>query len=171
MSSCINCFLGLHISCVMVIDVTFFVMLGEGTFLTVQKKDIRASKDWDGSKWVDIKTKPEILLHIPSVRTGTKLSSPKVELSESEIRKTSSPVVIDGGRGMLDLATSIDCLKIATESTKSGDRPFVNNRVGTNNFSGNYNTDAGKEDKSDLEKDLCPVTKKREATESVKVTI
>lgn len=144
---------------------------GEGRFLTVQKKDIRASKDWDGSKWVDIKTKPEILLHIPSVRTGTKLSSPKVELSRSEIRKTTNPVVIDGGLGMLDLATSIDHLKIATESTKSGDHTFVNNKFGTNNFSGNNNTDAGKKDKSGLEKDLCLVTKKREVAESVKVTI
>ncbi|XP_052201341.1 uncharacterized protein LOC127807495 isoform X2 [Diospyros lotus] len=33
---------------------------GEDRFLTLQRKNIRTSRDWVGKKWVDIKTKPDI---------------------------------------------------------------------------------------------------------------
>ncbi|KAI3456571.1 hypothetical protein Pfo_013234 [Paulownia fortunei] len=34
---------------------------GEKKFLTVERKDIRVSKDWIDNKWVDVKAKPDIL--------------------------------------------------------------------------------------------------------------
>ncbi|XP_024022152.1 uncharacterized protein LOC21393879 [Morus notabilis] len=122
----------------------------EKRFLTFQKKDIRASKDWDGSRWVDTKTKPEILLHIPlNVSSSTKLSSASAVMCGSEIHKTSNPEVIDGrGKGLLDLASSIDRLKIVMDSTNSGIRPFINNKFEVNNLSGNKNANAGNGDKS-----------------------
>ena len=32
----------------------FCYCLGEDKFLTVTREDVRASKDWDGNKWVDV---------------------------------------------------------------------------------------------------------------------
>ncbi|KAJ0017442.1 hypothetical protein Pint_09464 [Pistacia integerrima] len=37
---------------------------GEDKFLTVQKKDVRTSKDWVGDKWVDVMANPDILSYI-----------------------------------------------------------------------------------------------------------
>lgn len=45
----------------------FFVILGEDKFLTVQKKDVRTSKDWVGDKWVDVMANPDILSYISAI--------------------------------------------------------------------------------------------------------
>ena len=41
-------------------------MLGENLCLTVQRKDIRISRDWVGDCWIDIDPKPEILSLVSS---------------------------------------------------------------------------------------------------------
>lgn len=42
------------------------MMLGENLCLTVQRKDLRISRDWVGDSWVDIDPKPEILSFVSS---------------------------------------------------------------------------------------------------------
>ncbi|KAI3466501.1 hypothetical protein Pfo_023164 [Paulownia fortunei] len=47
---------------------------GENRFLTVAKKNIRVSRDWIDSKWVNIKAKPDILSFLSSIfSVGPKL--------------------------------------------------------------------------------------------------
>ena len=123
--------------------------------MNIQKKMIRASKDWFGSRWVDIKPMPDILLHIPeNVMPRKKLSITTAEISGSEVRRTRSEVVNEGGQGFRDLATSIDLLKIV-ESTKS--------KVVASYLNGDTNADAGSDDKSGLEEGLSPVQEKNAA--------
>ncbi|XP_044496948.1 uncharacterized protein LOC123219208 isoform X2 [Mangifera indica] len=42
-------------------DVLQVYLPGEDKFLTVQKKDVRTSKDWVGDKWVEVMVNPDIL--------------------------------------------------------------------------------------------------------------
>lgn len=43
----------------------FSVILGEGKLLTFEKKNLRTSRDWVGNKWVELKSKPDILHCVP----------------------------------------------------------------------------------------------------------
>ncbi|XP_004295325.1 PREDICTED: uncharacterized protein LOC101315321 isoform X2 [Fragaria vesca subsp. vesca] len=50
---------------------------GEDKLLTFQRQNIRASRDWVDNKWVDIKARPDILLHISeNVRCSIKIMTP-----------------------------------------------------------------------------------------------
>ncbi|XP_020995602.1 uncharacterized protein LOC107482911 isoform X1 [Arachis duranensis] len=59
---------------------------GEERLLTVQKKDIRISRDWVDNRWVDIAGKPNICSHLPSnvsSRVGLSANSAVVDGSVS----------------------------------------------------------------------------------------
>ncbi|PON38113.1 Agenet domain containing protein [Parasponia andersonii] len=131
---------------------------GEERFLTIQKKKIRASKDWDGSSWVDIKARPDILLYIPeNLSPSTKVSTGTTKLCGSEVDRIAKHEVVDeDGKGLRDFATSVELLKIARGSN-SIYCPLSNYKVETNNFGAYADADAGNEDGSGLEEDLCPV--------------
>lgn len=151
----------------MVIKLSFFVISGEERFLPVEKKNIRASKDWDGSSWVEIKARPDILLYIPeNIDTSTKVSTGTAELFGSEVHKTPKHDVVEAGKGLHDLAASVELLKIATDSN-SINCPFSNDEVETNNINANTDGNAGSDAKSGSEEDLCPVSEKSEAAEAM----
>ncbi|XP_062088120.1 uncharacterized protein LOC133794752 [Humulus lupulus] len=138
---------------------------GEGRFLTIQKKKIRASKDWDGSSWVIIKARPDILLCIPENISPsiTKVSKVTAELLGSELDCTPKHEAFDGpdGKGLHDLTESVEIQKSLAYSN-SISCPSGIDKVETNNFSANNNADFGNE--SGLEKDLChPKYEKSEA--------
>jgi len=40
------------------------MLLGEGKFLTVPRKNVRSSRDWVDNRWVDVMAKPDILHHL-----------------------------------------------------------------------------------------------------------
>ncbi|KAF5943464.1 hypothetical protein HYC85_017541 [Camellia sinensis] len=44
---------------------------GEDRCLTLQRKNIRTSRDWIANRWVDIKAKPDILSYISSINSPT----------------------------------------------------------------------------------------------------
>ncbi|KAL6520467.1 hypothetical protein OROHE_017055 [Orobanche hederae] len=57
---------------------------GEHKFLTVERKDIRVSKDWIGNQWADVKVKPDILSSITSsLNPLPKLPLPRVDSTSS----------------------------------------------------------------------------------------
>ncbi|KAL5574897.1 hypothetical protein UlMin_016596 [Ulmus minor] len=108
---------------------------GEERFLTVQKNNLRASKDWDGSKWIDVKARPDILLYISgNVSLSKKFSifSATAEASGSKVHRAEA---IEGGQELPDLATSLDLLKIVTASTSKN--PDTRTEGKTNNFTRN----------------------------------
>lgn len=51
------------------------MILGEDSFLKLQRKNVRISRDWVGNRWVDIKVKPDILSYLSErVSSSLKLS-------------------------------------------------------------------------------------------------
>lgn len=66
--------------CLLVILVNDLILcdyLGEDKFLSVQRQDVRTSKDWVGNKWVDVKGNPNILSNISAnIRPSSMLSVP-----------------------------------------------------------------------------------------------
>ncbi|XP_010545273.1 PREDICTED: uncharacterized protein LOC104817702 [Tarenaya hassleriana] len=66
---------------------------GESLFLTIHKRDVRISRDWVGSSWVDINPKPEILLSIVSSAVSPEA---KVSMSStlSKYAKPDEPVAV-----------------------------------------------------------------------------
>lgn len=118
--------------------------------MTFHKKDIRASKDWIGNKWIDLKAKPDILLFLSeNVSPSLKLD----EVCESKVNMISKPDIIGGGQGLADLITSIDLLENVKDSNpKKGSH--VNNGDETNNSNGSNSgiddANGGNEEKSFL---------------------
>ncbi|KAM6601885.1 hypothetical protein CsatA_021494 [Cannabis sativa] len=141
---------------------------GEGKLLTIQKKKIRASKDWDGCSWVSIKPRPDILLCIPeniSPSITTKVSKGTTELSGSEIHCIPKHEAFDGpdGKGLHDLTESVELVKSFADSN-SISCPLGNDKIDTNHFSANNHADFGNEGESGLGKVLChPIFEKSEA--------
>ncbi|KAF2538743.1 hypothetical protein F2Q68_00021783 [Brassica cretica] len=125
---------------------------GENLCLTVQRKDIRISRDWVGDCWVDIDPKPEIL-SLDKVRELEKVaetysagslaaSQKSQELEEVETLKLEMVMAVNGARivsrwelmrewlnkqsGQWDLNRALDQYKmvILEEAKKKGDPPL-----------------------------------------------
>lgn len=57
----------------------------ESLFLSINRKDLRVSRDWTGDKWVDIESNPEIALKISaSISPETKNSTSSIVAKEPE---------------------------------------------------------------------------------------
>lgn len=57
---------------------------GEEFFRVMLKKNLRKSRDWFGSQWVEIGAKPDILSVISAVSPGTKLSACTMAIKSAE---------------------------------------------------------------------------------------
>ena len=149
----------------------FCLSLGEDRFLTLQKKNIRASKDWLGGKWIDLKPKPDILVLLSENVTP---SLKPEEESGLEAQRTPKVDDIKGGQRLADLAESVDLL-VNLKDSNSRKRPQISNEDEINNSissdgesdSNDSDADAGNEKKSVSEEDLCPY-KTCEAPEALK---
>ncbi|XXG81890.1 hypothetical protein AAC387_Pa09g2428 [Persea americana] len=74
---------------------------GEDVFLISQRRNLRISRDWNGSQWVDIGVKPDILLTISAISPGIKISVCKVaESGGSAIAECEAPV--NSGQDLLE---------------------------------------------------------------------
>eukprot|EP00268_Persea_americana_P035302 TRINITY_DN3483_c0_g1_i2.p1 TRINITY_DN3483_c0_g1~~TRINITY_DN3483_c0_g1_i2.p1 ORF type:complete len:161 (-),score=47.95 TRINITY_DN3483_c0_g1_i2:533-1015(-) len=74
---------------------------GEDVFLISQRRNLRISRDWNGSQWVDIGVKPDILLTISAISPGIKISASKVaESGGSAIAECEGPV--NSGQDLLE---------------------------------------------------------------------
>lgn len=67
---------------------------GEPRFLTIEKRDLRISRDWVDNRWVDIKPKPDILNYISTAGAGPikKRSVPPTVGKASEPSGSAKPV-------------------------------------------------------------------------------
>ncbi|XP_015879208.1 uncharacterized protein LOC107415399 [Ziziphus jujuba] len=141
---------------------------GEEKFLTLQKKDIRASKDWIGNKWIDLKAKPDILLFLSeNVSPNLKMD----EVAGSKVNMIPKPDIVGGRQGLADLVTPIDLLENVKDSNPKK-RSHINNGDETNNSNGSDSgiddADGGNEEKSVLVED--GLNEKCEASEAIEVT-
>lgn len=74
---------------------------GEDVFLISQRRNLRISRDWNGSQWVDIGVKRDILLAITAISPGIKILACKVaESGGSAIAECEAPV--NSGRDLLE---------------------------------------------------------------------
>lgn len=131
------------------------LVVGEGRFLTLQKKDIRASRDWMENKWIDLKPMPDIL----------------VFLSENVTPRLKPAGNV--GQGLSDLAESVDLLENVKNSSSSKRAPIynedeTNNSIGCDSDSEHLDANASSEKKSVSEED--EPYEKCEAPEALKVT-
>lgn len=136
--------------------------------MTLQKKDIRASKDWIGNKWIDLKAKPDILLFLSeNVSPNLKMD----EVAGSKVNMIPKPDIVGGRQGLADLVTPIDLLENVKDSNPKK-RSHINNGDETNNSNGSDSgiddADGGNEEKSVLVED--GLNEKCEASEAIEVT-
>ncbi|KAL6990644.1 hypothetical protein U1Q18_008762 [Sarracenia purpurea var. burkii] len=89
---------------------------GNDQFLTLQRKNIRTSRDWVGNRWVDIKAKPDVLAHIPSA-TGPSTESPKC-LTLAEASKCSPPAPMEDCRA---LTTKLEAVEVVKQKLSSSE--------------------------------------------------
>lgn len=74
---------------------------GEDVFLISHRRNLRISRDWNGSQWVDIGVKRDILLAISAISPGIKISACKVaESGCSAIAECEAPV--NSGQDLLE---------------------------------------------------------------------
>ncbi|GAV59865.1 BAH domain-containing protein/Agenet domain-containing protein [Cephalotus follicularis] len=128
---------------------------GEDKFLTVDRKDVRTSRDWFDNKWVDIKAKPDILYHVAAnVNPSMKLSTgpTKAEASgggssvSQEYRIDTNSKVEDIGEDKRELPDSAVCTLV-----NLGKLPHVNGEVEIKdgNSDGVIDDEVGKDDVDD----------------------
>ncbi|KDO78519.1 hypothetical protein CISIN_1g006118mg [Citrus sinensis] len=108
-------------------DVLRVYLPGEDKVLSVQRQNVRASKDWVGNKWVDVRGNPNILSYVSanfksSLRSSVcsaingALGDLNTALPEQEVLATSKIEAVEEGKPELAGLVVIDDLKNVKES-------------------------------------------------------
>lgn len=90
-----------------------FMISGEDVFLIAQRRNLRISRDWNGSQWVDLRVKRDILLAISVASRGIKVSACKLAesgssaIAECEAPANSGPDLVEEDKQTLAGLTTI----------------------------------------------------------------
>ncbi|XP_042478426.1 uncharacterized protein LOC122059606 [Macadamia integrifolia] len=157
---------------------------GEDVFSTVQRKNLRSSRDWVANQWVDIEAKPDILSIISAaVSPGTKLSACSTmakgtesggsAMSDREGPSASRLETVEEGNQEIAVSARSDGMLENVKCENSRKRPWVEDEVKKGDEYGHDGDNDGNDhvsgDRVDMGKEFDCAGQKCEAIELMEI--